>query len=284
MDDFKSNNRMFQEILNWLLGGMYNGNLNVLDIRFIDFKDPTRPEKTLSGLLLAIQACIIRSMIEAGRPSISAVDMHKYALELAEERPLAALLYICLLYYTVTLLHRKGPRDDDFDTHLSMVRFSISKYCCNHSTLYLRIAMDELQYCFTWSECEEKVYKSGIFTGETANGEPAPRDYIHEKTIRALSEQVGKTHKPGRDHYVEWAAFNVKDVAQNKKAMERMRAGRYDEENRQKMFTHDATAFAVATIALESSNITCCCDLREKYRQIWYQAATFGRDGKVSAF
>jgi hypothetical protein len=46
---------MFQEILNWLLGGMYNGNLNVLDIRFIDFKDPTRPEKTLSGLLLAIQ-------------------------------------------------------------------------------------------------------------------------------------------------------------------------------------------------------------------------------------
>jgi hypothetical protein len=195
-------------------------------------------------------------MIEAGRPSISAVDMHKYALELAEERPLAALLYICLLYYTVTLLHRKGPiRDDDFDTHLSMVRFSISKYCCNHSTLYLRIAMDELQYCFTWSECEEKVYKSGIFTGETANGEPAPRDYIHEKTIRALSEQVGKTHKPGRDHYVEWAAFNVKDVAQNKKAMERMRAGGYDEENRQKMFTHDATAFAVATIALERSEI-----------------------------
>jgi hypothetical protein len=165
------------------------------------------------------------------------------------------LLYICLLYYTVTLLHRKGPRDDNRETHLSMVRFSISKYCCNHSTLYLRIAMDELQYCFTWSECEEKVYKSGIFTGETVNGEPAPRDYIHEKTIRALSEQVGKTHRPGRDHYVEWAALNVKDVAQNKKAMQIMRAGGYDEENRQKMFTHDATAFAVATIALESSAI-----------------------------
>jgi hypothetical protein len=29
MDDFKSNNRMFEEILNWLLGGMYSGNLNV---------------------------------------------------------------------------------------------------------------------------------------------------------------------------------------------------------------------------------------------------------------
>ena len=155
-------------------------------------------------------------MVESKRPSFSAVDMHKYALELAEDQPVAVLLYICLLYYTVTLLHRKGPKDDDFDTHLSMVRFSISKYCCNHSTLCLRIAMDELQYCFTWSECEEKLYKSGIFTGETVNGEPAPRDYIHEKTIRALSEQVGKTHRPGRDHFVEWSALNVIDIAKNK--------------------------------------------------------------------
>ena len=59
MDDFKSNNRMFEEILNWLLGGMYSGNLNVLGIRFLSFKDPTTSEKTLSGLLLAIQACLI---------------------------------------------------------------------------------------------------------------------------------------------------------------------------------------------------------------------------------
>jgi hypothetical protein len=82
-----------------------------------------------------------------------------------------------------------------------------------------------------------------------------PADYIHEKTIRALSEQVGKTHRPGRDHFVEWAALNVNDVAKNKKAMGRMRAGGYDEEDRQKMFTHDATAYAVATIALERSTI-----------------------------
>ena len=87
------------------------------------------------------------------------------------------------------------------------------------------------------------------------NGEPAPRDYIHEKTIRALSEQVGKTHRPGRDHFVEWSALNVIDIAKNKKYMERMCAGGYDEEDRQKMFTHDATAFAVATIALERSGI-----------------------------
>ena len=123
-----------------------------------------------------------------------------------------------------------------------------------HSTSYLRISLDLLQWWYTCSDCEERIYRN-IFAGQSENGVNVARDFIDEKYVRAIRTVIGKMHRPGRDQDVEWAGLTAIDSTADRQAMKRLRAGGHFVEDRTRMFDFEMKAFANATIVLEDIGI-----------------------------
>jgi hypothetical protein len=255
MDDFKKTNRLYTDILQALLAPVYNGDLQKLHIRFLNFADPTIPIKILSSTLLAIDQQLLRAMkVVASQVRFSPRGMLDYILEVCKLDSRAMFLYQMRIQYSITLEAFRTVRQNDLPAYMGNLRFVAMKCAVTHSTNYMRIVCDALSDWYVRSPLDDYLLRK-LFTGLSENGVHIARDLIHEKAQRAIRGVCGHVERHGHDATMEWASLFFTELASNQKGMERLRAGAYRTENRTRNFVFDAKYYAYATVKLDTLGV-----------------------------
>lgn len=223
---------------------------------FLNFNDPTKPEKQMSQVVLATMAYVYRCMEKDGYEEASPADAHGYMIEMAEECPTAKALLDLLLLYEIVILSRRAARLNDYDLVLCILRLSLPLFCVTHATGYVRIACDVLKFDKIMSPMERKIIKEYGLTMETVNGTRIARDQGHEKYNCLIDTKVGN-YREGKKHVIESAAMTVieREKKGGKRAMEKTRYGGYVKADRTQYWTHDAETYVKTTVFLDRSGI-----------------------------
>ena len=257
MELFKKTHQLTHEIISFI-GNSFtgpNGDDN-LDF-FLDFPDPTKPEKQMSQIILAVLAYILRCMIKDGNEEASAANAHKFMLERAKECPAAKALLDLILLYEIVILSRRAISLNSYDLSVAVMRLSLPLLADTHATVYARLFCDLLKYDKTMSAMERRFIEKFGLTVETVNGERKARDWAEEKYNCAIKKQVPKYCSRGMHAKLESACMTVMDDEKRggKRVDEAIREGGYRSSERIENWTYDGETFIKVSLALEPSKI-----------------------------
>lgn len=257
MELFKKTHQLTHEIISFIANSFCgpNGDDN-LDF-FLDFPDPTKPEKQMSQIILAVLAYVLRCMKKDGSEEASAADAHKFMLERAKECPAAKALLDLILLYEVVILSRRAISLNSYDLSVAVMRLSLPLLADTHATVYTRLFCDLLKYDKTMSAMERRFIEKFGLTVETVNGERKARDWAEEKYNCLIKEDVPRYCARGMHAKLESACMNVMDDERRggKRADEAIREGGYRRSERIENWTHDGETFIKVSLALEPSKI-----------------------------
>ena len=257
MELFKKTHQLTHEIISFI-GNSFcgpNGDDN-LDF-FLDFPDPTKPEKQMSQIILAVLAYVLRCMKKDGNEEASAADAHKFMLERAKECPAAKALLDLILLYEIVILSRRAISLNGYDLSVAVMRLSLPLLADTHATVYTRLFCDLLKYDKTMSAVERRFIEKFGLTVETVNGERKARDWVEEKYNCAIKKKVPKYCARGMHAKLENACMTVMDDEKRggKRVDEAIREGGYRRSERIENWTHDGETFIKVSLALEPSKI-----------------------------
>ena len=223
---------------------------------FLNFSDPTKPERQMSQIILAVMAYVLRCMENEGQKDASAVDAYRYMIEMAIECPTAKALLDLVLLYQVVILTRRAARLNSRPMVLSVLRLSLPLFCATHATGYARIAADFLKFEATMSEME-RVIQPLLMTLKTVNGEYLAGDQGQEWYNCLIKQDVGTPYTESSRYKVESSALNCLDreATGSKRALEKMRYGGYVQDNRIDYWTKDGETYIKVTLLLDRSGI-----------------------------
>ena len=197
MEVFKKANLIFEDSINYLIAPFYakgedkeatDRNLSY----FLNFNDPTVPERHLGVIIMAINLIVLMEMQLSGIKLVSTESMGEYMRERAKTSPQDCMLLNLLEYFTMVVLLRKAERRNKFNLYLACMRLSLPLLAVANAKNYVHIFTDFLKYWATALDAKKELVQKYGFTLETANGVTVALDYGHEKYVRLVRDSTGK--------------------------------------------------------------------------------------------
>mmetsp|Transcript_22908 Transcript_22908/g.66124 ORF Transcript_22908/g.66124 Transcript_22908/m.66124 type:complete len:1094 (+) Transcript_22908:166-3447(+) len=257
MEVFKKANQYNEEMATFL-ASTWKGTGDISLKYYLNFSDPTNPEKEMSSMLLAIYSYAIRCMARAGESEVTAISVHEYMVKCAIECPAAMALLNLVLHYETTILARRAMRTNNFDLLISVIKLAMPILAATHCTNYFRILTDFLRRLMVMSKLERKLTEAKGFTGKTVNGSFYALDQIQEKAVGTIRKKCGgKVWGPGMTSKMEFAALfgPAYERAGDQNVLEQLVSGGFERGHNPPIGDHDYEVFAKVTGALEGSEI-----------------------------
>ena len=257
MEVFKKSNQYNEEMATFL-ASTWKGTGEISLKYYLNFSDPTNPEKEMSSMLLAIYSYAIRCMARSSESEFTVISVHEYMVQRAVECPAAMALLNLVLHYETTILARRAMRTNDFDLFTSVIKLAMPILAATHCTNYFRILTDHLRRLMVMSKLERKLTEAKGFTGKTVNGTFIALDQIQEKAVGSMRKKCGgKVWKRGMEARIEFAALfgPAYRRAGDENAMEQLVSGGFERGHNPPIGDHDYEVYAKVTLALEKSDI-----------------------------
>jgi len=124
---------------------------------FLNFSNPTLPEKVMGTLVCAMIAYAIQMMKKAGQDGAKPLSIHKFLLEQSKSSAMAMSLFKCLCDYENLIVVHHAKRCNDFEVYQSTLRLSLRIFPTRHATSYMRTVTDLLKYLWMCSPAERKI-------------------------------------------------------------------------------------------------------------------------------
>mmetsp|Transcript_258 Transcript_258/g.341 ORF Transcript_258/g.341 Transcript_258/m.341 type:complete len:671 (-) Transcript_258:28-2040(-) len=257
MEVFKKANQYNEEMATFLASTFKGTNDTSLKY-YLNFSDPTNPEKEMSSILLAIYSYAVRCMARDGHTDVSPVSIHQYMIDRAIECPAAMALLNLVLHYETTIMARRAMRLNDLDLLNSVIKLSSAIFSAVHAVNYQRIDCDLLQKFVTMSKLQRKIMEHKGFTAKTEHGSRISLDQVHEKYVKQIRRLCGgKVWKVGMESRLEYAALHAtkQSRAKDERSLEAVSKGGYEVGRNTPIGDHDYHVYVKVSIALEKSDI-----------------------------
>ena len=211
MEIFKKSNQHDKDMTSFLVAPLYakkdkaatDKNLSY----FLNFNDPTQPEKDVGTAITAILLKALFEMKKGGRVDATPATLHKFMADRAENSPQDMRMFLLLHYWTLVLLFRKAERCNKIDLYFACMRLSLPLLAVENATNYILIFTELLKHWETCSVAEKDLMKKYGFVLETPNGIFVGVDYGHEKYVRLVRDETGKVKRRGLESKIEHAAL-----------------------------------------------------------------------------
>ena len=113
---------------------------------FLNFNDPTVPEREVGSMIFGINLLIIFRMKQGGRVDATPKNILQFMVKCATNSPQDLKLKQLLDYMTLMLLYRKAERKNKIDLYFVCMRLSLPLLATTDATKYLQIYTDMLVY------------------------------------------------------------------------------------------------------------------------------------------
>ena len=124
---------------------------------FLNFNDPTVPERHLGVILMAINTVVLTEMQASGCTSATPESMGEYMRERAKTSPHDCMMLQLLEYFSMVVLFRKAERRNKIELYIACMRLSLPLLAIANAKNYVHIFTDFLKYWATGSDAEKEL-------------------------------------------------------------------------------------------------------------------------------
>ena len=172
MEIFKKTNQLTEDLISFLIAPFYskgdNKEATGNSIRyFVDFNDPTTPERELRTTIFTINLKALMEIKRSGRVDATPSNLDEYMRQRAKNSPQDMALLNLVAFFKLVLLFRKAERRNNADLYCACMRLSLPLLAVTNASNYDHIFCDMILYWETCSDCEQLLIKAYGFTMKT---------------------------------------------------------------------------------------------------------------------